>query len=110
MDRKRDLDALIESTMAFVKDVKREPIPVCLPLWQQSNEHLQTHLNQRAFFWCEHFDFSRRGFPLLRFLRAEKRKRARQAVLMAGPRLFQANPIPSDVRGNYCSVRPAWKR
>ncbi|SRR6266852_4653950 len=72
MDRKRDLDALIESTMAFVKDVKREPIPVCLPLWQQSNEHLQTHLNQRAFFWCEHFDFSRRGFPLLRFLRAEK--------------------------------------
>ena len=27
MDWKRDLDALIESTMAFVKDVKREPIP-----------------------------------------------------------------------------------
>jgi hypothetical protein len=27
MDWKRNLDALIESTMAFVKDVKREPIP-----------------------------------------------------------------------------------
>ena len=27
MDWKRDLDALIESTMAFVKDVTREPIP-----------------------------------------------------------------------------------
>ena len=27
MDWKRDLDALIESTMAFVKHVKREPIP-----------------------------------------------------------------------------------
>jgi hypothetical protein len=27
MDWKRDLDALIESTMAFVKDFKREPIP-----------------------------------------------------------------------------------
>ena len=27
MDWKRDLDVLIESTMAFVKNVKREPIP-----------------------------------------------------------------------------------
>jgi len=27
MDWNRNLDALIESTMAFVKDVKREPIP-----------------------------------------------------------------------------------
>jgi hypothetical protein len=32
MDWKRDLDELIESTMAFVRDVKREPIPDFRPL------------------------------------------------------------------------------
>ena len=32
MDWNRNLDALIESTMAFVKDVKRQPIQTCLLL------------------------------------------------------------------------------
>ena len=33
MDWKQNLDALIESTMAFVKDVTREPIPDLLPFF-----------------------------------------------------------------------------